>query len=70
MWDHPFMFCVDSTFVRNCPVSTFLLPGTDIPHPAAISTELVGLAAGGGGADRLARAGRIWGSSAIRYMRS
>jgi hypothetical protein len=39
MWDHPFVFCVDAAFVRNCPVPTFLLPGADIPaarnrHPA------------------------------------
>jgi pimeloyl-ACP methyl ester carboxylesterase len=46
MWDHPFVFCVDSAFVRNCPVPTFLLPGTDIPHPAATSTELAALLPG------------------------
>ena len=40
MWDHPFVFCVDRAFVRNCPVPTFLLPGTDIPHPAATSTAM------------------------------
>ncbi len=43
MWDQPFVFCVDQAFVRNCPVSTLLLPGTDIPHPAATSAELVAL---------------------------
>jgi pimeloyl-ACP methyl ester carboxylesterase len=46
MWDHPFVFCVDDTFVRNCPVPTFLLPGTDIPHPAATSAELAALLPG------------------------
>ncbi len=40
MWDHDFVFCVGRDFVRNCPVPTFLLPGTDIPHPAATSDEL------------------------------
>jgi hypothetical protein len=46
MWDHPFVFCVDAEFVRNCPVPTFLLPGTDIPHPAATSAELAALLPG------------------------
>jgi pimeloyl-ACP methyl ester carboxylesterase len=46
MWDHPFVFCVDAAFVRNCPVPTMLLPGTDIPHPAATSTELAALLPG------------------------
>jgi pimeloyl-ACP methyl ester carboxylesterase len=46
MWDHDFVFCVDRDFVRNCPVPTFLLPGTDIPHPAATSTELAALLPG------------------------
>jgi pimeloyl-ACP methyl ester carboxylesterase len=46
MWDHPFVFCVDRTFVKNCPVPTFLLPGTDIPHPAATSDELAALLPG------------------------
>ena len=43
MWDHDFVFCVDRAFVRNCPVPTFLLPGNDIPHPAATSAELAAL---------------------------
>jgi len=43
MWDHDFVFCVDRAFVRACPVPTFLLPGTDIPHPAATSAELASL---------------------------
>jgi pimeloyl-ACP methyl ester carboxylesterase len=46
MWDHPFVFCVDREFVKNCPVPTFLLPGTDIPHPAATSAELAALLPG------------------------
>ncbi len=46
MWDHPFVFCVDQDFARNCPVPTFLLPGTDIPHPAATSAELAALLPG------------------------
>jgi pimeloyl-ACP methyl ester carboxylesterase len=46
MWDHPFVFCVDRSFVRDCPVPTFLLPGTDIPHPAATSAELAVLLPG------------------------
>jgi len=43
MWDHDFVFCVDRDFVRACPAPSFLLPGTDIPHPAATSTELAAL---------------------------
>ncbi|MDB5415403.1 MAG: hypothetical protein JWR10_3738 [Rubritepida sp.] len=46
MWDADFAFCVDRAFARNCPVPTFLLPGTDIPHPAATSTELAALLPG------------------------
>lgn len=46
MWDHDFVFCVDRDFVRACPVPTFLLPGTDIPHPAATSAELAALLPG------------------------
>jgi hypothetical protein len=46
MWDHEFVFCVDRTFVGNCPVPTFLLPGNDIPHPAATSAELAVLLPG------------------------
>lgn len=40
MWSSDFVFCVDRNFARHCPVPTFLLPGTDIPHPAATSDEL------------------------------
>ena len=46
MWDHDFVFCVDRTFAKNCPVPTFLLPGTDIPHPAVTSDELASLLPG------------------------
>ena len=46
MWDHDFVFCVSRDFVRACPVPTMLLPGTDIPHPAATSTELAALLPG------------------------
>ncbi|WP_428490059.1 alpha/beta fold hydrolase [Rhodopila sp.] len=46
MWDHPFVFCVEQDFVRRCPVPTFLLPGSDIPHPAATSAELAALLPG------------------------
>ena len=46
MWDPEFVFCVDRDFVRNCSVPTILLPGTDIPHPAATSTELEALLPG------------------------
>ena len=40
MWDHPFVFCSSRDFVRNFPIPAILLPGTDIPHPAATSAEL------------------------------
>jgi hypothetical protein len=46
MWDHDFVFCVDRAFARDCPVPTLLLPGTDIPHPAATSAELAALLPG------------------------
>ena len=46
MWDHDLVFCVDRDFVRHCPVPTILLPGTDIPHPAATSAELEALLPG------------------------
>jgi pimeloyl-ACP methyl ester carboxylesterase len=46
MWGKDFVFCVDRDFVRNCPVPTMLLPGTDIPHPAATSDELTKLLPG------------------------
>ena len=46
MWDKGFVFCVDRDFVRHCSVPTMLLPGTDIPHPAATSEELAALLPG------------------------
>jgi pimeloyl-ACP methyl ester carboxylesterase len=46
MWGTDFVFCVDRNFVRHCPVPTMLLPGTDIPHPAATSDELARLLPG------------------------
>ncbi len=46
MWDHDFVFCVDRAFARRCPAPTMLLPGTDIPHPAATSAELAELLPG------------------------
>ena len=46
LWDHEFVFCVDRAFVREFPVPSFLLPGTDIPHPAATSAELAALLPG------------------------
>jgi pimeloyl-ACP methyl ester carboxylesterase len=46
MWSGDFVFCVDRDFVRHCPVPTMLLPGSDIPHPAATSAELAALLPG------------------------
>ncbi len=46
MWGQDFVFCVDRDFARNCRVPTMLLPGTDIPHPAATSAELAELLPG------------------------
>jgi pimeloyl-ACP methyl ester carboxylesterase len=46
MWEHDFVFCVDRAFARACPVPTMLLPGSDIPHPAATSAELAALLPG------------------------
>ncbi len=46
MWDAGFVFSVDRDFVCHCPVPTMLLPGTDIPHPAATSDELAALLPG------------------------
>ncbi len=46
MWVGDLVFCVDRDFVRHCPTPTMLLPGTDIPHPAATSTELAALLPG------------------------
>lgn len=46
MWGGGFVFSVGRAFARNCPVPTFLLPGTDVPHPAATSAELAALLPG------------------------
>jgi pimeloyl-ACP methyl ester carboxylesterase len=46
MWNRDFVFSVDRSFARTCPVPTMLLPGSDTPHPAAISAELAGLLPG------------------------
>ncbi len=46
MWGRDFVFCVDRAFARTCPVPTLLLPGSDIPHPAATSAELAALLPG------------------------
>ncbi|MBL6454027.1 alpha/beta fold hydrolase [Belnapia sp. T6] len=46
MWGRDFVFSVDRAFARACPVPTMLLPGTDTPHPAAISAELAELLPG------------------------
>jgi pimeloyl-ACP methyl ester carboxylesterase len=43
MWDGDFVFCTDRAFVRQCRTPALLLPGTDIPHPAATSAELAAL---------------------------
>ncbi len=46
MWGGDFVFCVDRDFARTCPVPTMLLPGSDVPHPAATSAELAELLPG------------------------
>jgi pimeloyl-ACP methyl ester carboxylesterase len=43
MWDHEFIFCADRDFVRGCTTPSFLLPGSDTPHPAETSAELAQL---------------------------
>jgi len=43
MWSQDFVFCVDRDFARACQTPCLLLPGTDIPHPAATSDELAQL---------------------------
>ena len=40
MWDGEFVYSVSRDFCRRCTVPTFLLPGTDKPHPAVTSDEL------------------------------
>ena len=46
MWDHEFVFCSSREFVKKFPMPAILLPGTDIPHPAATSDELIALLPG------------------------
>jgi pimeloyl-ACP methyl ester carboxylesterase len=46
MWGADFVFCVSREFVRRCKVPTFLLPGSDKPHPAATAEELAMLLPG------------------------
>ena len=46
MWSGDFVFSVDRAFARACPVPTMLLPGSDVPHPAATSAELAGFLPG------------------------
>jgi pimeloyl-ACP methyl ester carboxylesterase len=43
MWDGDFVFGVGRDFVSGCRTPCLLLPGSDIPHPAATSTELAAL---------------------------
>jgi pimeloyl-ACP methyl ester carboxylesterase len=43
MWPREFIYCADRDFVRGCTTPSFLLPGSDIPHPAATSAELAQL---------------------------
>jgi pimeloyl-ACP methyl ester carboxylesterase len=43
MWSGDFVFSVSREFVRRCSVPCLVLPGSDIPHPAVIGSELVGL---------------------------
>ncbi len=43
MWDGDFVFCADRGFVRGCQTPSFLLPGSDTPHPAETSAELAEL---------------------------
>lgn len=46
MWGGEFVFSVSRDFVRRCPVPTFLLPGSDKPHPAVTAAELAELLPG------------------------
>jgi pimeloyl-ACP methyl ester carboxylesterase len=43
MWGGDFVFCADRAFVRGCQTPSFLLPGSDTPHPAETSAELAEL---------------------------
>jgi pimeloyl-ACP methyl ester carboxylesterase len=46
MWQGDFVFAVERGFAARCPAPTLLLPGSDIPHPAATSAELARLLPG------------------------
>jgi pimeloyl-ACP methyl ester carboxylesterase len=46
LWVGDFVFSVDRAVARTCPVSTFLMPGNDIPHPSLIGQELANLLPG------------------------
>jgi pimeloyl-ACP methyl ester carboxylesterase len=46
MWDGGFVFSVSRDLARRCTVPTFLLPGSDKPHPAVTSAELADLLPG------------------------
>lgn len=46
MWDDGFVFSVDRDFVQRMTTPCLLLPGSDIPHPAAISAEIATLLPG------------------------
>jgi len=46
MGHHEFVFCSSREFVKKFPMPAILLPGTDIPHPAATSDELIALLPG------------------------
>jgi len=39
-----FVFSVDRDFVRSCRTPLYLMPGKDLPHPAATSAEIAALA--------------------------
>jgi pimeloyl-ACP methyl ester carboxylesterase len=46
MWGGDFVFSVSRDFARRCPTPTLLLPGDDVPHPAATAAELASLLPG------------------------
>jgi pimeloyl-ACP methyl ester carboxylesterase len=46
MFDRDFVFSVDRDFARHCTTPTLVLPGEDVPHPAATAEELKALLPG------------------------
>jgi hypothetical protein len=44
MFGRDFVFSVSREFVRDCRTPLLLQPGSDTPHPAAISAEIARLA--------------------------